>query len=335
MVDRPRSRSRSSALLCFFALLETRGPGGDAIVHILSLRRVNILASMLLVCHLVQPSPVQPSSLQRSRVIVASTASNNIEAVDGKSLPRVADFFVDSFWAAGTTSGQVELTTRERKGLAKRMRTDFDERYSSSWAKPRQTNPLFPARMLLASDDVRSPPSISGCVGIEAALLNPFTRQLLTRAQSEMLLRSELDAMDGDEYQQHASLSRAALVQALYPEWQCLALLTNLAVAPSRRRSGIARMLCAYCEDGCASRWHLPAVLLQVEETNGAAIALYRALGFEELWRESDVPSVRLDPGAGTLASALLMVENDETLLTTEPSTVITMAKSVSGGVSS
>eukprot|EP00908_Phaeocystis_cordata_P010190 Transcript_2103.p3 GENE.Transcript_2103~~Transcript_2103.p3 ORF type:complete len:143 (+),score=65.42 Transcript_2103:633-1061(+) len=117
------------------------------------------------------------------------------------------------------------------------------------------------------------------------------------------------------------------LASHLFPEYTALGLLTNLAVAPRRRRTGLGRQLCARCAAGCAE-WALPALALQVEEQNADARALYAAQGFEELWRTEGARALRLRPGARTFATDFFNARNAE-LLEEVTSTVVTMAKEV------
>ena len=70
-------------------------------------------------------------------------------------------------------------------------------------------------------------------------------------------------------------------------------------------------------------------MLLQVEETNTAAAKLYEALGYERIHRDDNAFALRLSPGAGSLASALLL-SGDEELLQPVQSELVTMAKQVS-----
>jgi [ribosomal protein S18]-alanine N-acetyltransferase len=62
--------------------------------------------------------------------------------------------------------------------------------------------------------------------------------------------------------------------------------LTDLGVTASARRGGIGRGLVSWlCREGELSSARV--VLLEVRESNAPAIALYRALGFEELDRRA------------------------------------------------
>jgi ribosomal-protein-alanine N-acetyltransferase len=57
----------------------------------------------------------------------------------------------------------------------------------------------------------------------------------------------------------------------------------NLAVHPSRRRDGIAKMLVQNALTGSEANWYL-----EVRESNVAAIALYTSLGFKRAGRRQD-----------------------------------------------
>lgn len=61
--------------------------------------------------------------------------------------------------------------------------------------------------------------------------------------------------------------------------------LSNLAVRENRRRRGIGSLLMKECEDA-AQRWGFTEVVLQVEEDNREARALYQALGYRELFTD-------------------------------------------------
>ena len=71
--------------------------------------------------------------------------------------------------------------------------------------------------------------------------------------------------------------------------------------------------------------------MLQVEEENHDARALYGRCGFDELVKEDNGRALRPRPGRQTRVSALLLIQN-AALLEEVPSTIVTMAKEVGAG---
>ena len=84
------------------------------------------------------------------------------------------------------------------------------------------------------------------------------------------------------------------------------------------------------CEAG-AAEWSLPGLMLQVEQQNHDARALYGRCGFDELFEEENGRALRPRPGRQTRVSALLLMEN-AALLEEVPSIIVTMAKEVGVG---
>ena len=117
--------------------------------------------------------------------------------------------------------------------------------------------------------------------------------------------------MTARERNQFRKMDAPALTAALFPEYQVYALLANLAVAPSTRRSGLARALCATCDEA-GREWGLPGMMLQVEEANSAARGLYEACGYQLVHRNEDAVALRVQPGA---AGGGLLKQEPVTLL--------------------
>ena len=272
----------------------------------------------------VHPRATQPVLCRQPRV--------DIERATGSSLHEAAEFFVEAFWLSSTTYGTVKVSERERRALAGQMADDLEQRYGTSWGKRSASGGrLFPARLLLARDDTSG--AIVGCVGIEAALLNPLEGGIIGSAGADALLRMEIALMLPSEQARTSAAFEVggltALCAELLPEYTAVGLLTNLAVAPSARRQGLGGLLCEYCDAGCAE-WALMGTALQVEESNAAARALYERAGFDEIRRESNASALRLQPGAASAVSALLLTSANDELLQNVPSTLVTMAKAAS-----
>ena len=69
----------------------------------------------------------------------------------------------------------------------------------------------------------------------------------------------------------------------LHSEAKLGAYLSNLCVAATHRRRGLARQLLATCEDVVRDNWSLPVLYLHVDLQNTAAAEMYRACGYEQL----------------------------------------------------
>uniref|UniRef100_A0A7S0PVC6 N-acetyltransferase domain-containing protein n=1 Tax=Coccolithus braarudii TaxID=221442 RepID=A0A7S0PVC6_9EUKA len=276
---------------------------------------------LLLLC----PSPLQ-ALLQPARcrsrqrdILASAAASYDISRAKGNDaqLTEAASFFVEAFWEAGTTTTRLQLGGRERDQIRSQQADDMKSRYGELVGSRRLQSSLFVAR-----DDADV---IVGCAGVEAALVDVREGRVLSRANSEALMAAQFNGMSGRERGEFRKMDVLQLTEALLPEYKVFGLLSNLAVALATRRSGLARRLCARCDEE-AARWNLPAISLQVEEANEAARGLYEALGYREIFRDEEATALRLQPGVATVASTLLLTDNNE-LLTPVPSTLVTMAK--------
>lgn len=81
------------------------------------------------------------------------------------------------------------------------------------------------------------------------------------------------------------SMCRGLRVCSTLPVLDERPVLSNLAVRENRRRRGIGSLLMQECENA-AQRWGFTEVVLQVEEDNREARALYQALGYRELFTD-------------------------------------------------
>ena len=253
-------------------------------------------------------APLGSGTRHRHGAVLSSADEYEIKPAKGteEKMAEAADFFVDGFWLAGTTTAGVELSGSERSQLAKLSTDDMMGRYGELVGQRRLRSKLYVAR--------DSAGTIVGCVGVEAAMVDMVDSRVLTRAQGEALFAQEFAVMGGAERGLYRKMSLAELTEELLPEYKCFGLLANLAVAPSTRGKGLARRLCAQC-DTAAAKWELPAISLQVDGANTAANSLYASLGYSEIWQDA-APALRLRPGA-------------KELLASEASTLITMAKGV------
>jgi len=286
-----------------------------------------------------------PRAHTHMMAVSPQVAALDFTAATPAELPDVASFFVDSFWLASTTFGDgIELSRGERAQLVRTVSVDLSGRYRLAQDKrpraPMQSPNLFWARLIVA----REPDgTIAGCVGIEASLCDASIGAVLRSDQANRVVMAELEAMDPAASERSSVVFRERglgalathvlqekeepLVQAWATDYAPYALLANLAVSPSYRRTGLGRELCEFCQDACAD-WGMDDVLLQVEEVNGPARGLYESLGYKAVHRDDQANALRLSPAEG-LMSAFLPLQNDE-LLREETTTIVSMAKCVS-----
>jgi len=238
--------------------------------------------------------------------------------------------------------GDSEVSWGEINQLERTVSGDLGSRYGLIEDKRPTTlsgnapRPLFWKRMLVAREDDGS---IVGCVGVEASLFDPLSGAVLRSAQADRVLNTELDAMDDEEVNELFSQStgvaslanlvlrrdKELLVKQFLTSYVPCALLANLAVSPSFRRSGLGRELVELAETNCGT-WGIDDMLLQVEEVNGAARRLYESLGYKPTFRKEDATALRLSPSKGGLS--FQPIENKE-LLREEESPTVTMIKRV------
>jgi GNAT superfamily N-acetyltransferase len=210
-----------------------------------------------------------------------------------------ATFFVDAFWSGSTTTGPAELSTTERSQLVSQQCDDMMGRYGELVGTRR-----LKSQMLLARDAAGA---IIGCVGLEMALIQPQMGTVLSRAQSDAILVEELSSMGARERNTYRKMDAVELTSALFPEYQCYALLANLAVATSARGSGLGRELCELCDD-IAKVWGVEAIMLQVEGQNAPARGLYERVGYQDVHVDENAAVLRVRPGSGG-GDALLQQE--------------------------
>jgi len=237
-----------------------------------------------------RPAPV------RARGGVAPRLAVEKSKGDDSSLRDAAEFFVDGFWASGTTTAAVELSEEEREQLCQQQADDMIGRYGDLVGARRLKSSLFVAR-----DESGA---VAACVGVEMALVEPQSGTVLTRSQGEGMLTQELSSMGARERNQYRKMEAAELTANLFPEYQVYALLANLAVRPSMRGKGLARELCAACEEA-GKEWELPAIMLQVEAVNSPARRLYAAQGYTDIHTNEAATALRVQPGAGAGADLI------------------------------
>jgi len=252
------------------------------------------------------------SSARLTPVVASATSvAYDITKVKGDdaSLKRAAAFFVNGFWVASTTSGDAALNEKGMEQLCRLQTDDMVGRYGDLVGTRRLESSLF-----LAQDP--SSGELAGCVGVEMALVDASCGKVLSRAQGESLFNSELASMSPKERNSYRKMDAYDLTDELFPEYKCVALLANLAVAPSSRGSGLGRRLCERVEEVADVDWDLPAIMLQVEEANSPARKLYAAMGYQDVYKDEAASALRVQAG-----------RSGDELLKSEASTLVLMGK--------
>lgn len=71
-------------------------------------------------------------------------------------------------------------------------------------------------------------------------------------------------------------------------------MLSDLMVSPTARRQGIAKQLVQICEETCIKYFHKNQLFIRVEETNIAAINMYKQLNYKIIDNPGDPDEIIL-----------------------------------------
>jgi len=194
---------------------------------------------------------------------------------------EVSKCFVDSFWYGSTTFEKaISLNDKQIQNLIAHHARDAAQLYRSR----------FQSSLFAARDDTGE---IVGLVGVVAAFIDLKTGKVLVNEEAENLLPESALA----EYRRMPPADRAKF---FFPQYTVLAYLSNLAVAPSTRRTGLAKELCKLC-DRTAKSWGMDAIMMVVEQANGPARQLYENLGYQTVLELNEAKGLRLFPGSDLL----------------------------------
>jgi|TARA_B100000524_G_scaffold347592_1_gene249923 ribosomal protein S18 acetylase RimI-like enzyme len=226
-------------------------------------------------------------------------------------LRDASHFFVNAFWSASTsTESAPALSENQRGELARMQLIDMEERYSELVGTRRLKSTLLIARM----DD-----EIVGCCGCELAVVERAAMRVLPRSKGEAIFKNAFAELGGRARNELRKASLQELsARLLPPGFEVQPVLSNLACDPSRRGTGLGRVLCERCEDA-SLEWGYDSILLQVEECNNAGRKLYEKLGYTEAWNDGDATATRVQTEGGKLE------------LVSVPTSLIGLSKPLSG----
>ena len=244
------------------------------------------------------------SSLQcRPRSIARRTtqlSAIDIEAVgdDDSSITRAAALMVDEFWLGSSLQrldGSDDTVDESlRSSLMADQLDDFTKKYGARMGKR-----LLPAGLLGAVENG----DLVGLVSMEVTLLDKNRGDLLDTTTSEQKLKSAVASLGPKDRRAYKDSSAQEIARKLLAEEQCEAVccLSNLSIAKSARRKGIAAQLCQKVEQIAKEEWSFDQVYLRVEAQNTPAIALYEnKLGYQKQFTVENAVALRLDVGAGS-----------------------------------
>jgi ribosomal protein S18 acetylase RimI-like enzyme len=286
------------------------------------------------------------------------------EAADAKSLDEVCSFFVEAFWLGSTTFDKIELTASDMRQLKQKVAQDLGPRYAidtkdqrplmSCGIKGFPNKPLFETKLILAREPGGK---IVGCAGIEAAFYDPGRGDLYRSAQSDRIVRNELEAMEYEQLDEAAKVYAekgvgglakgiiqnqftGTLVNPRMKAYSPCSVLANVAVAPSFRRTGLGRALCDECCKCTTDDWQIGEIALQVEECNVPARTLYKQDGYKLVFRTEEAIAIRLQPSPPSAFDKLpgpfgALAPPNEKLLKEVASPTLTMAKDLTTGLPS
>lgn len=204
-----------------------------------------------------------------------STTEVTIERAVGDGVIKdAAGFFARAFWPSFD-----QLSDEQVGQLSDEHQRDFDRRYAELTGKRR-----FPSALLIAHDGE----SILGCAGVEMTVIDPIANAFWDREQAETFFSDKFAGMGGRERSQYRKASLAELSSAFLETQAVRPVLSNLAVRPDTRGTGLGARLVKSCEElvGSADGWGGDDLWLLVEELNTPAVKLYERLGFETVWTQ-------------------------------------------------
>ena len=128
---------------------------------------------------------------------------------------------------------------------------------------------------------------VAAMASLELGLIDVVTRTVLPRDDAERKFIKRIERLTPRDRNALLREPVQDMCAALFDgNVRIVPLVSNVAVRPAARRRGLGRHAMRACAD-LAIAWDYDEVVLEVEAANHAACALYEALGFQELWRDT------------------------------------------------
>lgn len=215
-------------------------------------------------------SPVLHHKAPITFTLQAVSSDISIEVFDGTKgvastvINEAAEFMMESFW--GISGKNSDLLSEQV--------SDLEVRHGEILGKRKLFSNLITAK---------SGKEIIGMVGVEVALIDLKTKDVLNYKQSEKTLTDAVASLGPKERRQYKDATIEELITqipSLAGNFEAVAVLANLCVSPSSRGMGLGKNLCEAAEGVVSNKWEMGKLMLKVENENVSAKNLYEALGF-------------------------------------------------------
>mmetsp|Transcript_16854 Transcript_16854/g.34522 ORF Transcript_16854/g.34522 Transcript_16854/m.34522 type:complete len:331 (+) Transcript_16854:106-1098(+) len=242
--------------------------------------------------------------------------STTIITIDGSetSVYNAAKFMVDAFWLQSpqqlvqTSDDSIpEISYEIKSKLITQQADDIMKNYGERLGRRK-----LEARLLIASGDgdscgaLSSTENVQGMVTIEVRLMKCSADgrggDILNANMSEKMLTQAIAALRPKQRREYKDASVIAVARELLPpDVSAVCSISNLCVAPSARRKGIAAKLCKEAEKIAKEEFGFDEMYLRVERENDAAKRLYEMkLGYERKFDVDSATALRVDAVSGS-----------------------------------
>ena len=244
---------------------------------------------------------------------VGNEPSTNVQVapIDGSesSVYNAAKFMVDAFWLQSpqqliqTPDDSIpEISEPVKSKLITQQADDLMKKYGERLGKRK-----LDACLLVALDcgdiggTLSSTDNVLGMVTIEVRLLDAGSGDILGADVSEHMLTQAVASLPPSKRREYKNASVMDIVRELLSsEISAVCSLSNLCVAPSARRKGVAAKLCEEAERLAKEKFGFDEMFLRVEAENEAAKRLYDAkLGYESKFEVISATALRVDGVSG------------------------------------
>lgn len=222
---------------------------------------------------------------------------------DEESINEAAEFLIDSFWLdarhlvtqpAERETNALSVSEDARRSLYERQASDLFDNYGERMGKT-----ILDSAVIKAVDTKTG--KIVGLVCVSSLLFDAKTEEVLSTQDSEELLKAAVATLGPKVRRRYKDASAEDIAMDLLGgDMEAVCCISNLAVSPKARRTGIASQLCDEAERIASVEWGYDVMFLKVEADNTAARALYEGkLKYTLRCNEIAATALRVDVEAG------------------------------------